>query len=187
VLYSNRQALEKIVAQATRLGQSSLLKGPFKVEIHWDPPNPPVFRGADQPALDIGMRTARMFLSKGEPLAFDTLRSTLQGDPDISPQCRKDLDRLWKRLDAALGRMPTIRVSAKGQKAPTQWELLRLFLFGDMDQVEPASRELVRTWLGQPTTAFLLQSQFQTALVTVCEAVLDLKGVCQRELLRAAS
>ena len=186
MLYSNRQALEKIVAQATRLGQSSLLKGPFALAIHWDPPNAPVFRGGDQLALDVGMRTARLFLGKGEPLAFDTLNTTLQGDPDISPQCRKELDRLWKKLDTALGRSNTIRVSVKGQKAPTQWELLRLFLFGDMDQVEPASRELVRTWLGKPTTAFLLQSQFQTALVTVCEAVIELKGICQRELLRAA-
>lgn len=187
--HSSRQALEQVIDRARRLAGSPLAKEPLELEVRWAPPAPPTLIGPDQLGLDAALRLVRQFLQPSEPICFEVLLEKLPEDPDLSAPFRRDLDKVVRELAVALDQPPAMRFKIKGQMPtpPSGRDLLEAFLRGSIDHLEPRRREVVASWLTQPVSALLARAQLQTALGTVCKAIQRLRGVCERELLRAAS
>ena len=193
VRHSSRQALELVVERARRLASSPLAKEPLDLDVRWMPPAPPALIGADQLGLDAALRIARQFLQPSEPICFRVLVAKLSEDPDLSAPFRRDLDKLVRELGASLDQPPVMRFKikgqtpVKGQTPPSYGELLEAFLQGGIDHLDPKRRDILASWLTQPVTALLLRAQLQTALGSLCKSIQKLRGLCERELLRAAS
>lgn len=186
MLYSTRTALEGMIEKAERLSRTPRLKENDTLEIEWSPPELPELRGPNQLGIDITIRTARDLIDDAAPSSLASFRRQIADDPDVSDACKRDCARLGKRLRDSLDQPPKIRIRGRGQSPPTQWDLLQALLFGDLERIDAKKRDTVRAWLGQPTTALVLRAQVQTALIRVCDALVDLKQICDRELQRAA-
>ena len=186
MLYSTRTALEGMIERAERLSRNPRLKESDSLEIRWEPPEPPRVSGADQIGVDLTLRVARELLDDDDASSLEAFRRQIAADPDVSDGCKRDCARLGRRLREGPDQPPTIRIRAKGLKPPTQWDLLQAVLFGDLERIDPNKRDTLRSWLAQPTMALVLRAQVQTALIRVCEALAELKRICDRELQRAA-
>lgn len=181
--------MEQVIDRARRLASSPLAKEPLELDVRWTPPGSPTLSAPDQLGLEAGLRIVRQFLQPSEPICFQVLLEKLSDDHDLSAPFRRDLDKLVRELAVALDQPPVMRFKIKGQlpTAPSSRDLLEAFLHGGVEHLESKRRETLATWLTQPVSALLARAQLSTALGVVCKAIQRLRGVCERELLRAAS
>jgi hypothetical protein len=178
-----------VIDRARRLASSPLAKEPLELDVRWMPPAGPTLMAPDQLGLEAALRIVRQFLQPSESIGFQVLREKLSEDPDLSAPFKRDLDKLVRELAVTLDQPPVMRFKIKGKlpTAPSSRDLLEAFLTGDVEHLDPKRRETLATWLTQPVSALLARAQVQTALGSVHKAIQRLRGLCERELLRAAS
>jgi hypothetical protein len=186
VRYSSRQALELVIERARRLAGSPLGKDAPEFTVRWTPPDSASAVGSDPLSFELALRIARQFLDPAESISFFAFAERVLDDPELSDLLRREFQNLVRELDASLDRPPSLHFKVRGQAPPPQREILDVFLYGSLQRLAPDRREPIRNWLNQPATALLVRSQLQTSLATLCKAIQQLRGACERELLRAA-
>ena len=137
--------------------------------------------GPDQEEVEALVLTLRFFMQDRDGISVRSLervyaRAELR--PDLEQQCRKareNLNRIW-------GERIPLRLN---DQTITRWELLEVFVYGDLAHANPEKRRRLENWKAGLGPMFkMLEFEFRTTLVGFLDVVAGIRSLNEKALAR---